>query len=204
MIHIGDYNKLRILRDTEPGLFLGDDEDQEVLLPNRYVPDTFEIDDVIEVFVYLDNEERLVAVTDHPYIKKGEFALLRCNSVNDIGAFLDWGMVKELFCPFREQAFPMKAGGWYLVYCYLDETSDRLVASSKTNRFLDNKELTVQAFDEVDLIVSHPSDLGMNVIINKTHLGLIFNQDLFKDLSIGDKLKGLVKKIRPCAQFLAS
>jgi predicted RNA-binding protein (virulence factor B family) len=197
MIHIGDYNKLTILRDTEPGLFLGDDEDQEVLLPNRYVPDEFEIDDTIEVFVYLDNEERLVAVTDQPYIKKGEFALLRCNSVSQIGAFLDWGLVKELFCPFREQAFPMKAGGWYLVYCYLDEKSERLVASSKTNRFLDNKELTVQAFDEVDLIVSHPSDLGMNVIINKTHLGLIFNQDLYKDISVGDKLKGIVKKVRP-------
>ena len=197
MIHIGDYNKLTILRDTEPGLFLGDDEDQEVLLPNRYVPEEFEIDDTIEVFVYLDNEERLVAVTDHPYIKKGEFALLRCNSVSEIGAFLDWGLVKELFCPFREQAFPMKAGGWYLVYCYLDEKSERLVASSKTNRFLDNKELTVQAFDEVDLIVSHHSDLGMNVIINKTHLGLIFNQDLYKDISVGDKLKGIVKKIRP-------
>jgi uncharacterized protein len=197
MIHIGDYNKLTILRDTEPGLFLGDDEDQEVLLPNRYVPDEFEIDDTIEVFVYLDNEERLVAVTDQPYIKKGEFALLRCNSVSEIGAFLDWGLVKELFCPFREQAFPMKAGGWYLVYCYLDEKSERLVASSKTNRFLDNKELTVQAFDEVDLIVSHPSDLGMNVIINKTHLGLIFNQDLYKDISVGDKLKGIVKKVRP-------
>jgi predicted RNA-binding protein (virulence factor B family) len=178
-------------------LFLGDDEDQEVLLPNRYVPDEFEIDDTIEVFVYLDNEERLVAVTDQPYIKKGEFALLRCNSVSEIGAFLDWGLVKELFCPFREQAFPMKAGGWYLVYCYLDEKSERLVASSKTNRFLDNKELTVQAFDEVDLIVSHPSDLGMNVIINKTHLGLIFNQDLYKDISVGDKLKGIVKKVRP-------
>ena len=197
MIQIGDYNKLTILRDTEPGLFLGDDEDQEVLLPNRYVPDEFEIDDTIEVFVYLDNEERLVAVTDQPYIKKGEFALLRCNSVSEIGAFLDWGLVKELFCPFREQAFPMKAGGWYLVYCYLDEKSERLVASSKTNRFLDNKELTVQAFDEVDLIVSHPSDLGMNVIINKTHLGLIFNQDLYKDISVGDKLKGIVKKVRP-------
>jgi predicted RNA-binding protein (virulence factor B family) len=90
----------------------------------------------------------------------------------------------------------MKAGGWYLVFCYLDETSDRLVASSKTNRFLDNKELTVEAFDEVDLIVSHPSDLGMNVIVNKTHLGLIFNQDLFKDISVGDKLKGIIKKIR--------
>ena len=197
MIHIGDYNKLIILRDTEPGLFLGDSEDQEVLLPNRYVPENFEIGEQIDVFVYLDNEERLVAVTDHPYIKKGEFALLRCNSVNDIGAFLDWGLVKELFCPFREQAFPMKIGGWYLVFCYLDETSDRLVASSKTNRFLDNKELSVEAFDEVDLIVSHPSDLGMNVIVNKMHLGLIFNQDLFKDISVGDKLKGIVKKIRP-------
>ena len=197
MIHIGDYNKLIILRDTEPGLFLGDSEDQEVLLPNRYVPENFEIGEQIDVFVYLDNEERLVAVTDHPYIKKGEFALLRCNSVNDIGAFLDWGLVKELFCPFREQAFPMKIGGWYLVFCYLDETSDRLVASSKTNRFLENKELSVEAFDEVDLIVSHPSDLGMNVIVNKMHLGLIFNQDLFKDISVGDKLKGIVKKIRP-------
>ena len=196
MIQIGDYNKLTILRDTEPGLFLGDSEDQEVLLPNRYVPDNFEIGEQIDVFVYLDNKERPVAVTDHPYIKKSEFALLRCNSVNDIGAFLDWGLVKELFCPFREQAFPMKIGGWYLVFCYLDETSDRLVASSKTNRFLDNKELTVEAFDEVDLIVSHPSDLGMNVIVNKTHLGLIFNQDLFKDISVGDKLKGIIKKIR--------
>lgn len=197
MIHIGDYNKLIILRDTEPGLFLGDSDDQEVLLPNRYVPENFEIGEQIDVFVYLDNEERIVAVTDHPYIKKGEFALLRCNSVNDIGAFLDWGLVKELFCPFREQAFPMKIGGWYLVFCYLDKTSDRLVASSKTNRFLDNKELSVEAFDEVDLIVSHPSDLGMNVIVNKMHLGLIFNQDLFKDISVGDKLKGIIKKIRP-------
>ena len=197
MIRIGEINSLRILRDTDPGLFLGDEEDNEGLLPNRYVPNTFEIDDILDVFVYLDNEERLVAVTDTPYIKKGEFALLRCNAVNEFGAFLDWGMVKELFCPFREQAFKMKKGGWYLVYCYVDETSERLVASSKTNRFLDNKELTVAPFEEVDLIVSHPSDLGMNVIINKRHLGLIFKDDIFKDLSIGDKLKGIVKKIRP-------
>ena len=196
MIKIGEYNTLEILRSTEPGLFLGDDEDNEVLLPNRYVPETFEISENIDVFVYLDNEERLVAVTDKPYITKGEFALLRCNQVTKIGAFLDWGMVKELFCPFKEQAFKMKAGSWYLVYCYLDEESNRLVASSKTNRFLDNKMLTVQQFDIVDLIVSHPSPMGMNVIVNKTHLGLIFNESLFKDISIGDKLKGVVKKIR--------
>ncbi|MGG5488373.1 MULTISPECIES: S1 RNA-binding domain-containing protein [Flavobacteriaceae] len=196
MINIGEYNTLEILRETDPGLFLGDDEGNEVLLPNRYVPESFEIEDKLEVFVYLDNEERLVAVTDKPYIKKGDFAVLRCNQVTKFGAFLDWGMVKELFCPFKEQAFKMRTGGWYLVYCYLDEETERLVASSKTNRFLDNKELTVSQFEEVDIIVSHPSEIGMNVIVNKKHSGLIFNEDIFKDISIGDQLKGYVKKIR--------
>tara|TARA_R110002012_G_scaffold322023_1_gene553797 strand:- start:37126 stop:37956 length:831 start_codon:yes stop_codon:yes gene_type:complete len=197
MIKIGEYNTLEILRETEPGLFLEDADGNEVLLPNRYVPKEFKIWDKLDVFVYLDNEERLVAVTDKPYIQRGEFALLRCNAVTEHGAFLDWGMVKELFCPFREQAYSMKKGGWYLVYCFLDDESNRLVASSKTNQFLDNKELTVEAFQEVDLIVSHPSDIGMNVIVNKTHQGLIFNDDIFQDLSIGDRLKGYVKKIRP-------
>ncbi|WP_422104801.1 S1 RNA-binding domain-containing protein [Winogradskyella sp.] len=196
MIHLGEYNTLEILRDTEPGLFLGDGDQDEVLLPNRYVPETFEIGDQLEVFVYLDNEERPVATTDQPYIKKGDFAVLRCNQVTKFGAFLDWGLVKELFCPFKEQAFKMKAGGWYLVYCYLDEDTQRLVASSKTNRFLDNKELTVSQFDEVDLIVSHPSEIGMNVIVNKRHLGLVFKDDIYKDISVGDRLKGIVKKVR--------
>ncbi|MDU8886232.1 S1-like domain-containing RNA-binding protein [Yeosuana sp. MJ-SS3] len=197
MINIGEYNTLTILRSTDPGLFLGDGENNEVLLPNRYVPKEFNIWDKLEVFVYLDNEERLVAVTDKPYIMKGDFALLRCNAITKHGAFLDWGMVKELFCPFKEQAFKMKKGGWYLVHCYLDEITNRLVASSKTNRFLSNKELTVKQFDEVDIIISHPSDIGMNVIVNKKHLGLIYNDNIFGDLSIGDHLKGIVKKIRP-------
>lgn len=196
MIQLGKYNTLEILRDTEPGLFLGDTEDNEVLLPNRYVPETFEIGDKIEVFVYLDNEERPVATTDNPYIKKGDFALLRCNQVTKFGAFLDWGLVKELFCPFKEQAFKMKAGGWYLVHCYLDEDTERLVASSKTNRFLDNKELSVSQFDEVDIIISHPSEIGMNVIVNNQHLGLIYKDNIFKDIQIGDRLKGIVKKVR--------
>ncbi|MFT5847259.1 MAG: putative RNA-binding protein (virulence factor B family) [Psychroserpens sp.] len=196
MIRIGDYNTLEIIRESEQGIYLSDTEDNQVLLPNRYVPESFKIWEELEVFVYLDNEERLVAVTDEPYVVRDDFALLRCNQVTDHGAFLDWGLVKELFCPFQEQAFKMKAGGWYLVHCYLDEVTNRLVASSKTNRFLDNKELTVQQFDEVDLIVSHPSDLGMNVIVNNEHLGLIFTEDIFKDVSIGDRLKGFVKKVR--------
>ncbi len=196
MIQIGEYNTLTILREKEQGLYLSDEEDNEILLPNRYVPEEYKIWDKIEVFVYLDNDERFVAVTDKPYIKRGDFAVLRCNQVTEHGAFLDWGMVKELFCPFNEQAFKMKKGGWYLVYCYIDEKTDRLVASSKTNKFLSNQELTVSEFDEVDLIVSHPSDLGMNVIVNKVHLGLIYKDNIFTDLSVGDKLKGVVKKIR--------
>lgn len=195
-MNLGEYQTLEILRDTDPGLFLGDQEGNEVLLPNRYVPEQFEIGDRIEVFVYLDNEERPVATTDKPYITKGDFSLLRCNEVNKFGAFLDWGLVKELFCPFKEQAFKMKPGGWYLVYCYLDDETERLVASSKTNSFLDNTQLTVSKFEEVDIIVSHPSEFGMNVIVNKRHSGLVFKDDIFKDISVGDKLKGVVKKIR--------
>ena len=197
MIHLGQVNTLEILRESEHGAYLIDNEDNQVLLPNRYVPKEFKIWEKLEVFVYLDNDERPVASTDMPYVMRDGFALLRCNEVNDYGAFLDWGLVKELFCPVQEQAFKMKPGGWYLIHCYLDEKTERLVASSKTNRFLDNTELTVAEFDEVDLIVSHPSDIGMNVIVNKTHIGLIYKDQIFKDLSIGDRLKGIVKKIRP-------
>ena len=197
MIKLGEINTLEILRESNHGIYLVDADNNEVLLPNRYVPQSFKIWDKLDVFVYLDNEEHPVATTNMPYILKGDFALLRCNQVNDFGAFLDWGMVKELFCPFKEQAFKMKPGGWYLVHCYLDDKTNRLVASSKTNRFLNNKILTVKEFDTVNLIVSHPSDIGMNVIVNKTHTGLIYKDRIFKDISVGDKLKGIVKKIRP-------
>ena len=197
MIQIGQVNTLEIFRETDHGVYLVDKDNNEVLLPNRYVPKTFKIWDKLDVFVYLDNEERPVATTDMPHVMLNDFALLRCSQVNEFGAFLDWGLVKELFCPFKEQAFKMKPKGWYLIYCYLDEKTGRLAASSKTNSFLDNKELTVNQFDEVDLIVSHPSDIGMNVIVNKKHTGLIYNDSIYTDLSGGDKLKGIVKKIRP-------
>lgn len=197
MIQLGKINTLEILRESDHGIYLVDEDNEEVLLPNRYVPKEFKIWDKLDVFVYLDNEERPVATTERPYVTLGDFALLRCNQVTEYGAFLDWGLVKELFCPFKEQVFQMKPGGWYLVYCYLDEKTNRLAASSKTNRFLSNKELTVDEREEVDLIVSHPSDLGMNVIVNKKHTGLIYKDDIYTDLSIGDKVKGIVKKIRP-------
>lgn len=196
-IKLGEINSLQILRERQPGLFIGFPGGvEEVLLPNRYKPEKYEIGDYIEVFVYKDNEERLVAVTDIPHIKKGEFALLRCNQSTPIGAFLDWGMVKELFCPFKEQVFKMNTGGWYLVYCFLDEKSQRLVASSKTNKYLDNTTLTVNKFDKVDVIISHPSDFGMNVIVNGLHKGVIYNDQIFKTLHIGDRHEGVVAKVR--------
>lgn len=196
-MEIGVYHNLTIDRQREPGLFLSDENGGEVLLPNRYIPENFEIGDSISVFVYLDNEGRPVATTDSPFVTKNDFAVLRCNQVNNFGAFLEWGLVKELFCPFKEQVVKMVKGEWYLVYCYLDETTNRLVASSKTNQFLNNSVVKVEEGEEVELIVSYPSELGMNVIINNEHLGLIFRDEIFKDLSIGDRIKGYIKKIRP-------
>ncbi len=197
MLSIGEYHTLKINRDTEPGLFLENNKGDEVLLPNKYKPDSFDIGDEIKVFVYLDHQERPVATTLNPYVKLDEFAYLKCVEVSDIGAFLDWGLEKHLFVPFREMASKMRKGSWYLIFCYLDEETGRLVASSKTNAFLDNRELTVQPFEEVDLIVANPTDLGVNVIVNDIHQGLIFKDDVFQDLQPGDRLKGWVKKTRP-------
>lgn len=203
MIAIGAYNELTILRNTKVGLFLGNpDEDPEgkhdVLLPVKYVPQSFEIGDRLRVFVYLDHEERPVATTIHPYVTFNEFAVLRVNYVNRFGAFLDWGLEKDLFVPFKEQARPMEKGKRYLIYLYLDEKTDRLVGSSKTDQFLDNKQLQVSEGEEVDLIVSHFSEKGMNVIVNGKHKGLVYSDELFDDrLRLGDRIRGYIKHIRP-------
>lgn len=196
MIEIGQYNTLEILRDTEPGLFLGDPEGNDVLLPNKYVPSDFEIGSKITVFCYLDHQERPVATTLKPKIKKDDFALLKAVEVNEIGAFMDWGLEKHLFVPFREQASRMIPGKWYLIYCYLDEKTGRLAGSSKTDRFIDNETLTVERFEEVELIVSRHTELGTEVIINNKHKGLVYKDELFEAVHLGQHLKGVIKKIR--------
>jgi len=197
MIEIGKYNTLTIDRDTQVGLFLTDGK-EDVLLPNKYVPKIFEIGEEITVFVYLDHEERPVATTLEPYILLNEFGLLRVNYTNQIGAFMDWGMEKDILVPFKEQARPMEKGKRYLVYLYMDEKTNRLVASSKTNQFLNNDNLTVEVGEEVDLIVSHITELGINVIINEQHKGLIYKDEVYDDaIRTGDRLRGYVKAIRP-------
>jgi len=196
MIELGKYNTLTIARDTQVGLYLTDGKD-DILLPNKYVPEEFEIGDELTVFVYLDQEERPVATTLEPYIYLNEFALLRVSYTNKFGAFINWGLEKDLFVPFREQARPMDSGKRYLVHMYLDEKSGRLVGSSKLNQFLTNEELTVEVGEEVDLIVSHITDLGINVIINEQHKGLMYLNEVYDDFRTGDRIKGYIKAIRP-------
>ncbi len=199
MIAIGQYNTLTVLRDTKVGLFLGKGaEDVGILLPNKYVPNDIKVGDSLAVFVYLDHEERPVATTLEPYILLHEFALLRVNYVNQVGAFMDWGLEKDLFVPFAAQARPMEKGKRYLVYMFMDPKSNRLVASSKTNQFLKNEELTVVQGDEVELIVSHITDIGINVIINQQHKGLLYKDEVYDDaIRTGDRLRGFIKHIRP-------
>jgi len=203
MIQIGKYNTLKILRDTKVGLFLGNPETDpegihDILLPNKYVPHHFEFGDELTVFVYLDHEERPVATLLEPYILLNEFALLRVNYTNQVGAFMDWGLEKDILVPFKEQARPMEKGKRYLVYLYLDEKTNRLVASSKTNQFLSNENLTVERGEEVELIVSHITDIGINVIINEKHKGLLYKDEVYDDsIRTGDRLRGYIKHIRP-------
>ena len=196
MIEIGKFNVLKIARSTNVGLFLTDGEN-DVLLPTKYVPEEYELDTDIEVFVYLDHEERPVATTLEPYIYLNEFALLKVNYINDFGAFMDWGLEKDLFVPFKEQARPMQQGKRYLVYMYMDEKTKRLAASSRTNKFLSNENIELENGEEVDLIVSHITEAGINVIINEQHKGLMYKNEVFEDLRTGDRIIGYIKNIRP-------
>jgi len=196
MIEIGKFNVLTIARSTNVGLFLTDGEN-DVLLPTKYVPEEYELENEIEVFVYLDHEERPVATTLDPYIYLNEFALLKVNYINEFGAFMDWGLEKDLFVSFKEQARPMEQGKRYLVYMYKDEKTNRLAASSRTNKFLTNENIEVQVDEEVDLIVSHITDAGINVIINEKHKGLMYKNEVFEDLRTGDRIIGYIKNIRP-------
>jgi len=196
MIALGKYSNLEILRDTTVGLFLGDDQGNDVLLPNKYVPEEFEIGDIINVFCYLDHSERIVATTLEPFVMVDQFKLLEVVEVNEFGAFMDWGLEKHLLVPFREQRNKMQEGQWYVVYCYLDEKTNRLVASNKLDKFLSNDELTVNVQDQVDLVVTRLTDLGWEVIINNRHKGLVYANEIYKKVAVGDQLTGYIKHIR--------
>jgi predicted RNA-binding protein (virulence factor B family) len=188
---------MSVARFSDFGLLLDGLQLGEILMPKRYVSSAWQEGDKVEAFVYLDSEDRLTATTDRPKAQVGEFALLRCLDNNPIGAFLDWGLPKDLFVPFREQRVKMRKGESYLVYIYFDNASERIVASSKLDKFLSASKRFYKNGEEVDLIAWQKSDLGYKFIINNERWGMVFNNEIFQALSRGQKMKGFIKNIRP-------
>jgi predicted RNA-binding protein (virulence factor B family) len=177
-------------------LFLGDGDGTDILLPNKYVPEQWEIGDKLSVFCYLDHEERPVATNIEPYVQRDCFALLRVVEVNAIGAFLDWGLEKHLLVPFKEQRSKMQEGQSYVVYCYLDELTFRLVGSNKLDKFLDNSNAAFETGDRVEALVTRKSDLGWDVIVNNQFKGMVYENEVFKQIAVGDRMTAYVKQQR--------
>ena len=196
MILPGRYNTLKVVKFVDFGVYLDGAEKGEILLPARYVPEECEVGQELEVFIYLDSEDRIIATTEKPFAQVGEFAMMRVNAVNNVGAFLDWGLMKELLVPFREQKMNMVAGRSYLVFVYLDPDSQRIAASAKLEKFLDNVIPEYQVGEEVSLIVESESELGYNAIINHLHRGILYHDELPGPLQKGQQLKAYIKKVR--------
>ncbi len=195
-MEIGRINKLTASRPIEFGFILIDEEENEVLLPNAYLSEDIKLGEELEVFVYNDSEDRVVATTIIPKVQLEEFAYLQVKDVNQFGAFLDWGLPKDLMAPFAEQARPMEAGNWYLIFMLYDEMSDRLYATSKIKDYLFFDEIDVKQGDEVDLLLYEITDLGMNAVVNNMYKGLIFKSSIHKNIKCGDIIKGYVQKVR--------
>lgn len=196
MIEIGKQNRLIVLRNTSVGLYLGDEEGQDILLPIKYIPQGIDINDEIDVFVYRDSEDRLIATTLEPRIQLNSFASLRVKDVNDFGAFLDWGLEKDLMVPYREQTTRMRVGQYQIVYLYVDETTGRLAASNKLDRFLDDEPVGLTEGQKVDLLIWTETDLGYNVVINQKYKGLLYKNQIFSVVEPGDEVTGYIKHIR--------
>ena len=197
MIHTGRIQDLVILRHTSAGLILGDAENEEVLLPNTARPTDDTLGSALRVFIYRDRDDRQFATTRLPKVQAGEFARLRVQSTTAAGAWVDMGTETELFVPEEEQKKPLDEGRWYVMRLAVDERRDQLFGSTRIDEFLDNTDLTVQHGDKVDLLVFGRSDLGFSVIVNNIHQGLVHAEDVFKPVSVGDRLTGYVKQVRP-------
>ncbi len=195
MLRLGDYNTLRIVKSVDFGLYLDGGEEGEILLPQRYVTKDMHIGDEIEVFIYLDQEERPVATTEHPIAKVGEFASLEVAWVNQYGAFLKWGLMKDLFCPFREQKKRMEQGQRHIIYIKVDKDSYRLMATAKVEKYLEPAP-AMKHGDPTDILVWQKTDLGFKCIVNNRYQGQIYDNQIFQPLHSGDRLSGFIDHVR--------
>ena len=197
-IQLGKFNTLEIVKEVDFGQYLNGGDLGEILLPKRYIDPSLRVGDVINVFLYLDSEERLVATTETPLVQVGQFAYLEVAWTNQYGAFLNWGLMKDLFVPFAEQREKMQKGKKYVIYAYIDDASYRIVASSKLDSFIQDPEPDSLSLNEsVELIVWDRTDLGYKVIINNLYGGLIYNNEIFQSVEIGLQLTGFIKQVRP-------
>ncbi len=197
MIRLGKHNIMEVVREVDFGMYLDAGEVGEVLIPGKYIPEGTQIGDKLRVFLHLDSEERLVATTEEPKVEVNEFAYLQVKWVNEYGAFLDWGLTKDLFCPFKEQKTKMVQGKSYIIFCYIDPVTYRIVASAKVDKFLSDDMPPYHSGEEVDILIQQKSDLGMKAIVDGQYRGLIFDNEIFQPLHTGDRLKAYVKQVRP-------
>ena len=195
-INLGKFNTLKVVKEVDFGLYLDGEEEGEILLPTRYVPAGCKVGDELNVFLYLDSEERLVATTLEPLVQVGGFAYLEVSWVNQYGAFLNWGLMKDLFVPFREQKQKMQVGKRYLIHAHLDEESYRIVASAKVERYLSKETPQYQQGQEVQILVWQKTDLGFKAIMDDTYAGLLYESEIFQPLHAGMKMKAYVKQVR--------
>lgn len=195
-IELGKYNQLEVVKEVDFGVYLDGGEDGEILLPTRYVPEDCKIGDILNVFLYLDMDERLIATTLTPFVQVGQFACLEVSWVNQYGAFLNWGLMKDLFVPFREQKMKMQVGRRYVVHAHLDEESYRIVASAKVERYLSKEQPEYASGDEVDILIWQKTDLGFKAIIDNKYSGLLYENEIFTSLETGMEMKAFVKQVR--------
>lgn len=195
MFELGKWNHLRVMRDSQYGIYLDAGDGGGILLPRSEVPSGTVVDDRLRVFVYLDSDDREIATLARPAAAVGEFARLRVKEVNDLGAFLDWGLSKDLFLPYGEQIKPVTAGLWVNVYLYIDNTG-RIAASTRTDRYLEKNPTDIQIGDLVEVLPWRMTDLGMICVLNQQFEGLIHHQDLTQQLKLGHKLPGYIKQVR--------
>lgn len=196
MVRLGEFNTLTIVKAVDFGLYLDGGDVGEILLPARYVPKDAKLYDEITVFIYLDQDERLIATTQTPLAKVGDFAYLEVAWVNEYGAFLNFGLMKDLFCPFREQKMRMRQGEKYIVYVKVDEDSYRIMATAKVERYLSDERPPYKHGDEVDILVWQKTDLGFKVIIDNKYQGLVYDNQVYRYLHTGDRVKGYIDHIR--------
>ena len=193
---IGKYNTLNVIAVTTNGVYLDGGDLGEILLPNRYVPGDCKVGNSISVFIYLDSAQRLVSTTEKALGQVGEFVSLKVAQVNKMGAFLDWGLPKDLLVPYNQQHTPMEVGKYYLVRIFLDQHTDRIAASSKLDKFIDIWPAEYQQGDKVKLIIGGKTDLGFKAIINNLHWGLLYDNEIFQPLRIGKQIDGYIKQVR--------